>query len=322
VLVWYWVLLSSSRVFSSNKELKVNLKAKDLVHPYKTIQLAKSRLLTKPTRSLLLTSFLRRFVQPCKPEKWVFIMGCYNSGTTLLERMLVTHPAISALDEGVFKTDQLITPEELGWPRMWCQVVDQVRLTASDKDVDVEKLRRDWAVFFDRRRSIFLEKSIVNSARMPWLQANFKNSYFIFIVRNGYAVAEGIRRKTAAGKWLIPTQFGGSYPIELCAKQWVVNNEIVECDSVGIENFRTIRYEEICKAPRKSVEELWEFIGLQEGPNWSKDTKWQIQEKHSQIANMNYRSFKNLSSEDIVGIENVAAKTLEHYGYPVLSKGI
>ena len=136
---------------------------------------------------------------------------------------------------------------------------------------------------------------------------------FYFIVRNGYAVAEGIRRKTAAGKWQIPTQFSGSYPIELCAKQWVVNNEIVECDSARIENFRMIRYEKLCKAPRKSVEELWEFIGLQEGPNWSKNTKWQIQEKHSQIANMNYRSFKNLSSEDIVGIENVAAKTLEHY---------
>ena len=296
------------------------LKLKYLAHPRWTLQLAYSYFLTKPTRSRLLAAFLRQFIKPAEPKKWVFIIGCYNSGTTLLEKMLASHPAISALDEGVFKTDQLITPEELGWTRMWSQVVNQVRLTAGDKSIDVETLKKDWALFFDRQKPVFLEKSIVNSARMTWLQENFQNSYFIFIVRNGYAVAEGIRRKAPIGQWGIQQDFNQSYPIGLCATQWVVTNEIVEQDSKKIKNFRMISYEDLCNAPCQVTEELWDFIGLKGVLNWSEMTNWKIQEKDSVIKNMNKRSFANLSSEDIKQIERVAAGMLEHYGYPLLSK--
>jgi len=295
------------------------LKLKYLTHPHRTMRLAYPHFLTKPTRSRLLAAVLRQFVQPAEPEKWVFIVGCYNSGTTLLERLLATHPAISALDEGVFRTDQLVTPEELGWPRMWCRVIDQVRLLPENQTVDVEALKKDWTLFFDRRKQVFLEKSIVNSARMAWLQENFQNSYFIFIVRNGYAVAEGIRRKASKGKWKIQQNLSPSYPIDLCATQWVVTNRIIKQDSKAIKNFRMIHYEELCKAPYQVTEKLWNFIGLREAPNWSKTKKWQIQEKESAIRNMNEKNFVNLSVEDIKQIENVATEMLKHYGYPLLS---
>lgn len=40
-----------------------------------------------------------------KPQKWIFIVGCYNSGTTLLEKILSLHPMIGSLrDEGVMLT--------------------------------------------------------------------------------------------------------------------------------------------------------------------------------------------------------------------------
>ncbi|MBK9319321.1 MAG: sulfotransferase [Bacteroidetes bacterium] len=43
-----------------------------------------------------------------EPEKWVFILGCYNSGTTLLHKLLATHSDIGSMpNEGQFYSSQL-----------------------------------------------------------------------------------------------------------------------------------------------------------------------------------------------------------------------
>jgi hypothetical protein len=53
---------------------------------------------------------------------WIFIIGCYNSGTILLEQIIRQHPAIAGLpDEGQFLTDALITPKSVGVPRLWVE---------------------------------------------------------------------------------------------------------------------------------------------------------------------------------------------------------
>jgi len=229
--------------------------------------------------------------------------------------MLATHPDISVLDEGVFKTDQLVTPEELGWPRMWCQVIEEVRLTAEDHRADPDALKRDWSPFFDHRKPVFLEKSVVNSARMLWLQKHFPNAYFVAIVRNGYAVAEGIRRKAARSKWNRRLDSRDTYPIELCAEQWKVNNEIIEMDAPFIRNFRMIYYEDLCKEPRRICEELWDFIGLSNYPDWSEDKIWKVHGRLSEVKNMNYESMERLRAEEIDKIKSVAGRLLNRHGY-------
>ncbi len=302
------------------KDLIFKVKLRYVKNPILALEKLQYYFLTKPTRIKLLVKFQKYIKKPAEPEKWVFIVGCYNSGTTLLEKLIATHSQISALDEGVFKTDQLLTPEELGWTRMWYKVIEKVRLTDMDNSVDAEELKKDWGLFFNPKKSVFLEKSIVNSARMLWLQRNFKNSYFIFIVRNGYAVAEGIRRKALVGKWGMQQNFIPYYPIELCAQQWVVNNEIIEQDSKKIKNFKKIYYEELCKSPREVIKELLNFIGLQENINWHRAKKWKIHEKFSTIKNMNQRSIDNLTQDDINKINSIASDMLKFYGYYMPSK--
>jgi hypothetical protein len=279
----------------------------------------KEYLLKKPHRLELFAKFSRTFTKVVEPEKWLFIVGCYNSGTTLLASLLATHSKISYLDEGVFKTSQLTTPEELGWTRLWCQVVDKVRLNSEDRAVDVRKLKKDWMLFFDKTKPVFLEKSIVNSARMTWLQENFSNSYFLFIVRNGYAVAEGIRRRTAEqlkdGQRL-NSQFTFSYPIELCAQQWVTTNAIVESDAKKIRRFKRIFYEDLCDYPCKTISDIYAFLGLNdESSGLLEVPRWKINQYNSQIRNMNARSIANLSVEDVKTIEEIAGKMLAYYDY-------
>jgi len=259
--------------------LIINLKLKHLLSPYKTIRLARSYFLTKPDRINLLAKVLKKFAGFPKPQKWVFIVGCYNSGTSLLKKILSVHSQISSFDgEGVFFTNELITPEELGWSRMWCQVLDKVRLTENDDYINAEEVKKDWSLIFNNRKTVYLEKSIVNSARMLWLQKNFENSYFIFMVRNGYAVAEGIRRKAPIGRWGIQQikYKKDSYPIELCAKQWVVNNQLIEKDSEKINFFKKIYYEDFCKNPHKIIRDIYEFLSLKSELNWSTGKKWRV----------------------------------------------
>ena len=132
-----------------------------------------------------------------KPEKWVFIVGCYNSGTTLLHEILTNHPQIGYLPtEGHFLTDQLPSEHELDIPRMWHLRKKLFQLESDDSLPDATRIKREWSMRLKNRNSpILLEKSPQNGARMPWLQDNFENAHFIALIRNGYAVAEGIRRK-------------------------------------------------------------------------------------------------------------------------------
>jgi hypothetical protein len=295
-----------------------SLQLKHFKHPDQTLKTLREYFLTKPHRIELFAEISRKLTRVVKPEKWVFIVGCYNSGTTLFARLIATHSKISRLDEGVFKTSQLVTPEELGWPRLWCQIVDQVRLKAGDRSVDVNKLKKDWMLFFDRKKTVFLEKSIVNSARMTWLQENFDNSYFLFIVRNGYAVSEGIRRQTSKR---LKSQLDYSYPIELCAEQWVTNNTIIENDAKQIRFFKKVFYEDFCEQPKKTISDIYAFLGLNdESSVLLKGQHWKIHEYNSEITNMNDRSFENLSLEDIKKIETIAGEMLTYYGYQYLSK--
>lgn len=291
------------------------------LHPLQTAGKLKRYLCVKPRRMEWLVNIYKRLTEYREPEKWVFIAGCYNSGTTLLEHILASHPDISALDEGVFLTDRLITPEELGWTRMWHKVTDKVRLTEADTGIDAEKVKRDWSIFFDSTKPVFLEKSIVNSTRMRWLQKHFNNSYFIAIIRNGYAVAEGIRRKAPVGRWGIQ-QSGvkGTYPIEMCAEQWMESNRIIEEDSAYIERFMKIHYESLCADPKKVITGIYGFLGIDPELHWHSDTEWEIQEKKAVIKNMNERSFRNLTEEEILKIEEVAEEGLIRYNYPLLSK--
>ena len=68
-----------------------------------------------------------------KDKTWVFLVGCYNSGTTLLAELLGQHPSISALStEGHFITDQFVKDYDIGLPRMWVEREDLFRLNEDD----------------------------------------------------------------------------------------------------------------------------------------------------------------------------------------------
>jgi hypothetical protein len=246
-----------------------------------------------------------RFGPLPRPTRWVFLVGCYNSGTTLLHDILATHPLVGSMpDEGQFFTDQLPIPRDLGLRRLWALEPDRFALDEyGGNKVNLERLLRQWgATFNDPTRPVLIEKTPTNAARTRWLQAHFSGAYFIGIVRDGRAVAEGIRRKTG-------------HSLELAARQWVRSNEIMLRDFECLRHKRLISYEHLTANPDIVVTDLLKFLDLPVHGIGFGDRNWKVHEQHSAIVNMNDRSLQALSRQDLEVVEREAGQLLRALGY-------
>lgn len=245
-------------------------------------------------------------------KRWLFLVGCYNSGTTLLSRLLGTHPEIAALPvEGQFLTDQFPADYELAVPRMWTMREDLFRLTEADQGPAARRLTREWAMRLDRSRPIFLEKSPPNAARTRWLQAHFESPSFVAIVRNGYAVAEGIRRKAE------PHHLPEGWSIADCARQWARSNEILLEDAEHLDRVLWVTYEELAAAPDETLDRILEFANVARGAiDTGRD--WKIHERRDSIRDMNAESIARLDPAERAQITAIARPMLERFGYDVL----
>jgi hypothetical protein len=258
--------------------------------------------------------------RPLTEKKWIFIIGCYNSGTTLLDQILASHDLISGLpDEGVMLTNQLKRPEDLGWRRMWWKCEDQLAVAGENPAQIAITIQRHWSNFYDTKKPYVLEKSIANTCRISFFEQHFNSPYFIHIVRNGYAVAEGIHRKATIMDEN-PLRPLGHYPMEYCIRQWMRSLQVIERDVSGLKNFLQIRYEDLAECPGDTLKNVLTFLNL---PPINKDLhnqRFSIHRNFSTIKNMNDDSIARLTEKDIAQINAIAGDTLIRYGYPILSK--
>lgn len=245
------------------------------------------------------------FTKAPHPEKWVFIVGCYNSGTTLLHDVLGMHPDIGTMpDEGQFYSNVFPTGRQFGLPRLWALKPELFHLTENNgESFSASKLIRQWAFFYNHPdRKILLEKTILNSARMRWLQKNIPNSYFIGVVRNGYAVAEGIRRKE-------------HHSIDKAITQWNVSNEIMLHDLNYLHHKMLVRYEDFTADPEKTVAEICNFLGIQPLDPKLLSKKFTVHKLTSTIEDRNKKSTEKITPEEKKIINAIAGEQLKKFGY-------
>jgi hypothetical protein len=242
---------------------------------------------------------------------WTFVLGVNNSGTTILARVLETHPSIRSLpQEGQLLTNAFPRPDHLGVTRIWSSRMDVFRWTEADDPYPALRAKRDWAKFFPRRPGILLEKSPPNTVRARWLQRNFSPSRFLAVVRNPYAVCEGIRRRH-------------DYSIEMAAKHWLCANECLFADMKLLEKAMLFKYEDFTEMPEEYLKKIQIFLELREPFDfsmWSSAFAHSAEGNTSGIKNLNEESLSRLSGEDIVTINRIAEKFMTTLGYPVLQQ--
>lgn len=284
----------------------------------RTIKKYSLELITRCYRIEKIRNIVTVLYKPKAPEKWVFILGCYNSGTTLLQTILGLHPQISTLPrEGVRFTSVLPQPEDLGWNRMWIKCPDHMKLGNENRAEARQQVIKDWSPWWGSNATVFLEKSITNLTRISWLESNLEPAYFIGIRRNGYCVAEGIRRKAK------PTgaAFLGSglktYPLDLCAEQWVESNRLLSEASSKLRNYQGITYEDFIKNPVHALTEIFQFLEVSVPELEVENGILKFNDKCIELKNMNNDSFSKLSESEVNQINGVASSDLSRYGYLV-----
>jgi hypothetical protein len=233
---------------------------------------------------------------------------------------LSQHFEISGLHtEGIQLTDQLVGPEAFGWNRMWCMCRDKLEISKLNKRPDAEIVKRDWGLWFDRKKDFWLEKSVINSLNIDWFEENFNHPYFIYIIRNGYAVSEGIRRRTqAVGKH--PPSYPSGYPIEMCARQWVVSNQVIQEKLYSVQNSIEITYEDLTGNPDDTLVSILNWLPVNEKSSVI-TADFSFQGRTRKIRNMNADSISRLSEEDIGSVNEVAREMLKFHGYEVVEPG-
>jgi hypothetical protein len=269
----------------------------------------------KLARRRLKLSFRALTGRSLNPEKWVFVVGCYNSGTTLLANLLEAHPAISGLArEGVELTDALRRPELAGWPRMWSQCEDWVSMRPEEATAErAERIKRQWSHHTEDSGAI-IEKSIANMTRLEFLAEHFQPAFFIHIVRNGYAVSEGIMRRSHPEDWG-RTEFGETYPPDLCAGQWQRSFERFQESRDKLPNVLELSYESLTERPADALSALSKFLQIEAFDPRLLEQEWSFREINASIQNMNDKSISGLSEEEINAIEASAGPLLEQLGY-------
>ncbi len=248
-----------------------------------------------------------------QPRQWVFLVGCYNSGTTLLAQLMGRHPEISALPtEGHFITDQFRKDYEIGLPRMWAAREEFFRLTEKDHGPDVARIKKQWGFRLDQSKPVLLEKSPPNTPRTRWLQANFEPAYFIALVRNGYAVAEGITRKGD------PKHLPDGWPVEQSAWQWRRSNEVLEEDAPHLKHLIWSRYEDLTADPQGELNRICSFLGISRFPALDRSQAFSVHEREEEVRNLNEKSISALAPGQIRQINEVAGDCLQRFGYELL----
>ena len=265
--------------------------------------------------------FLRALVRltvPAKePEKWIFLVGCYNSGTTITHKILSLHPDIQASilgREGVHYTSHLPKPDDLGWHRMWIKCSDYMHINTDDK-IRAEKVKKDWRLLWRGGNSTFIEKSITNITRMKWFERHFVNSYFIGMTRNGYCVSEGIVRRALPSHPPATLEHQGCYPIEWAANQWVEANKYLLDAKVQLEKYTQFSYEDFTENPIPILENIWTFLNLSSPEMFFENGILKINQHSVNLKNMNTKSLEKLDTNDKTRISVIIDPMMKKLGY-------
>jgi hypothetical protein len=241
------------------------------------------------------------------PWYWLFVLGCNNSGTTLLVEILQSHPMIRSLPkEGQRITRAIPNSAPLGIGRVFTQRMDLFRRVETDDGDAVPRLRYDWAYFADPRPGIRLEKSPPNTLRSRWLQRYFAPARFVVLVRNPYAVCEGIARRRG-------------HSIEEAAEHWRRVHEVLDDDMPHLQQCLTVRYEDFCSRTLDVLGNVQRFCGLDEpfdASLASREFKAHNMDGTPQpLQDFNARSLQRLSAADKATITRVIGDRMVRWGY-------
>jgi len=302
-------------LFSLDRINRVYKRAKT---PAKFSKILAEELLVRALSNSSIRGASSLFVRNYYPGKWLFLVGCFNSGTTILQNILASHPDISGLPrEGVRFTDVLSNLEENGHHMIWDKQFNNYLNPIESDEAALAAIKKDWGLFWNAGSSVFLDKSVANTARINWLNRVFPNACFIGIHRNGYCVTEGLRRRAKPPQWYKDRQGSQQYSYETIANQWVLSNELMLNDFKNMPNSLIIRFEDLVANPLQVTQSCIEFLQLDTEMVSQTGNTLHVYEKQFEIRNPNPESLERLGQSGRMESKPILEKMMYRLGYAV-----
>lgn len=193
---------------------------------------------------------------------FVFVAGLNRSGTSLLHKVLRSHPQISGFhDTGAIEDEgqhlQSVYPSDLAFggagrfgsvPETY---MDEHHPLATSENA--RRLFSEWGRYWDTSLPYLIEKSPSNILRMRFLQKLFPTSFFVVVLRHPIAVSY------ATLKWCPTT-------LKELIEHWLVCYERFVADLPYLRRCFVLRYEEFVSRPQETMDRIYGFLGLGSSP--------------------------------------------------------
>jgi Sulfotransferase family len=251
------------------------------------------------------------------PDSWLFVVGCYNSGTTIIRNMIGAHPEIATMPrEGVRFARHLSDLQTGGHHMHWNEDWETLAIPPNGAVAAADAMK-DWAPFWQKGAKVHLEKSVAHTARIPWLAEHFPNARFIGIHRNGYCVAEGLRRRSRPPGWLKAKTGLDHYPLEMSGQQWLNANNAMLKGLENVEHKMIVPFQALISNPVEVLGKAFAFAGVSQIPLSYDGSHVSINSKPFEIRNPDPASLKRLNEEDLVVLRPIIGDMMQRLDYAI-----
>ena len=267
----------------------------------------------------------------------LFVICANNSGSTFLRKALATSrwtwnlPLEGRKAFGFAGPRIYDDPRLVGSPRIWAARRRWLDVLEDPAKYDWPRTRKAWyfqAHARDPAASVFVEKSPRHLVVVDALARHFRNAGFLFMVRNPYAVCEGICRTLrfhrALGWHTAPEAAQEGVRLEILAARHVAT--CLEYQRRNVEAFgergRLITYEAMCAEPERTARTIRELAPALDDLNLRQRLKvgWNY---HEMLTDMNARQLARLAPGQVAAFNRVFRRyraVLDYFGYEVMDR--
>ena len=192
-------------------------------------------------------------------QSLVFVGGLHRSGTTLLARLLASHPDATGLDgtgvpedEGQHLQDVYPAAERPGGSGRFAlnPAAHRTEDHAEASDRSAQLLWDAWRPYWDSDARFLIEKSPPNLMMGRFLQALYPSASFVFIVRHPVTVTLATR------KWRRRT------PLPRLMNNWFTAHETARSDLPALSRVHLVSYEWLLADPRSTLDAVVDFLSM------------------------------------------------------------
>jgi hypothetical protein len=276
---------------------------------------------------------------------YVFIVGCPRSGTTLLRRLVDTHPHIAIIHQSrfipnFFERRRGLTPEGL----VTTKLVDRLLEARGVKNLETSREMLESLVeagepvsystfvtgVFDlygkgQGKRLVGDKTPAYVRRIPTLHALWPKAKFVHIIRDGRDVSLSAINWSRAYKLARRYSTWTEDPTTTAAVwwEWQVRLGREDGGSLAPQLYHEVRYEELVSRPAKTCGKICDVLGLPYDEGILKfhkhmpDPCFHVKQNKWRPIVTGLRDWRTqMPAEDLERFEAAAGELLEALGYP------